>query len=479
MISPSTSLVGEASGNKAWCTAQGFFIQLGLIVPSYSAMLCIYYMFVIKYNMRDEKITKYEPYMHAFAILPSLIISIVALSNGLYNNYHAMCWISDGENSADLNVLLLILRSSVLAMIFIIFIITIATMTSVVLTVREREEKMKQYSFRQRANARGVRVARSNLSKTTADTKKQALIYVVGLTVTYIFTAIILIWGYFSTSIPYPLLILQGIFLPLQGFWNFLAYVRPRFSMVSTDYPEKNFFQKLSITILKKPEEFHRSSRSVQKSFLRPNLREITKKEMKGKKGSSSERAGSKKVRFPLSNLANEEKEEISRPENRTNADIEYEIEVMNSSCTTPYTTTSIPDRTPEPNEEGHEVEAELEEDEVEAYCQHGHASLSWIVAQDFFSSTRSGQYRRRSLGSSHVPDASFTMEALQAHQENLSIIDRMSCNSSQIHNSTENDRADYIERASIDFQSVSEAGGQRNHRRHSCPSVFSGSLDE
>ena len=59
--------------------------------------------------------------------------------------------------------------------------------------------------------------------------------------------------------IPFPIMLMQGIFSPLQGFWNFLAYIRPRFVIVSDQHDDKNIFQRLFITIFKKPEAISRA----------------------------------------------------------------------------------------------------------------------------------------------------------------------------------------------------------------------------
>lgn len=76
-----------AIGNKASCTAQGILLQLGLIVPCYNAILCVYYLAVIKYNVSDEVLAKYEPLMHFTSIAPSVIIIIIASLKDYFNNY--------------------------------------------------------------------------------------------------------------------------------------------------------------------------------------------------------------------------------------------------------------------------------------------------------------------------------------------------------------------------------------------------------
>lgn len=460
-----------ALGNYGSCTAQGFFVQLGLVVPSYSAMLCIYYMCVIKYNMREEKVKKYEPFMHAFAILPTLIIAVIALCNSLFNNYSTMCWINDSGDNTDSNYLLLILHGFVLALLFIIFLITTISMTAVVLTVRERELRMQQYSFQRRTNA-GRRVANSNLSKTTTDTKKQSFIYVAGFTMTYISMAIVLIMDSFlGRRIPFFLLLLQSIFLPLQGFWNFLAYIRPRFSMMSTDHPEKSWFQKLFMTILKKPDIPDRS-RSRHKSSLRSGKRGSKRRKRRRDRREIPTTAETKTVHFPLNDLrtSNEEKAEISLPDIRSNSDLERGMHLMFGSCATPRST----------NPDGHNPLRESTEgdNDDEIYHRQEHPSLSSLVAQDMYSSSNFGRRRRSML------DKSFTTEALLTHQENFCCGSSEAVQSNQenfgsgissiILNSTEKGETHDVESNSGGCPSSStiDRESQRSQRRHSCPSL-------
>ena len=70
-------------GNELTCTTQGFFLVLGLAVPSYNTMLSLYYTATIVYSISEESIAqKYEPFMHLYAFLPSLAgASIGAIKN--------------------------------------------------------------------------------------------------------------------------------------------------------------------------------------------------------------------------------------------------------------------------------------------------------------------------------------------------------------------------------------------------------------
>ena len=86
-------------GNRASCTAQGFFIQLGIAVPCYNASLCIYYYLVVcckKSNADIATTWYYEPLMHIISIGYPLLTAIVSLfiQGGLYNYDGLGCWIA-------------------------------------------------------------------------------------------------------------------------------------------------------------------------------------------------------------------------------------------------------------------------------------------------------------------------------------------------------------------------------------------------
>ena len=75
-----------ASGTTQTCTAQGFFLQLGLAVPMYNASLSMYYLLVIKYNMPDAKLRKrVEPSMHAASFLLAGGTAFAAIGLDLFN----------------------------------------------------------------------------------------------------------------------------------------------------------------------------------------------------------------------------------------------------------------------------------------------------------------------------------------------------------------------------------------------------------
>jgi hypothetical protein len=67
-----TNLYG-ARGNEATCVAQGFFIQLGLATPFCNLALAVYYMLVIIYGWREDRIKKYRLWIIGLPLFIGLV----------------------------------------------------------------------------------------------------------------------------------------------------------------------------------------------------------------------------------------------------------------------------------------------------------------------------------------------------------------------------------------------------------------------
>lgn len=285
-----------ALGNQGTCVAQGIMYSIGLIVPWYNAILCIYYVSVIKYNIKDNVLAKYEPIMHFVAISVPLIVTVIAAANNLYNNFSLFCFISlpdryTLEKNEDQPVALYLAIYVVVFASGVIVLTTIAyCMTQIYTFVKEKENKMNGYSFRKNGigstTNRSNTHSKSNLKSTVEDTKKQALLYVGSFILTYTFTVIMLLFELvFKVKAPFPIMLMQGIFSPLQGFWNFLAYIRPRFVIVSNQNDDKNIFQRLFITIFKKPQTTRPRQRGTRRAIPSSSNREaLTKNHSKESK---------------------------------------------------------------------------------------------------------------------------------------------------------------------------------------------------
>ena len=88
-------LIYGAYGCQISCSIQGFFLGVGISTGLYNAVLCVHYLWVIKYNVSHDVLKKYEKYLHGTAIIPTLFLATFAVStNIIHPTVKANCWVS-------------------------------------------------------------------------------------------------------------------------------------------------------------------------------------------------------------------------------------------------------------------------------------------------------------------------------------------------------------------------------------------------
>jgi len=201
-----------ASGNTQTCTAQAFFIQLSLGAPMYNLCLAMYYMLVIKHGWSDIKLAKIERFVHSIIVVIAFGIAIAGLPLKIYGNANVWCWIVSDANLYRWAFFYVELWS-------IIVIVTIV-MATVVKSVAKVENKTRRCSMRSNTT-KSARVA--------IVVKRQAFYYVGAFYVTWIPLTILRILQTLGKQVPYGIFLCAVIFTPLQGFFNCLVYLRPRY----------------------------------------------------------------------------------------------------------------------------------------------------------------------------------------------------------------------------------------------------------
>ena len=240
-----------AYGSKATCTLQGFFITLGGVCPMYNVMLCLNYLMIIKYNIKDEILERYERYMHAISILLPLSLAIFGACLDLYHpTFKGYCWTTndacqfsrDDSCTTPRKVYVSIMKYGIFVCgIIIIFTIT-SSMVMIYLAVRKQSKTMEKYQFQ-----RGNSVSRRSDSKrgnNYQETKTQASLYTAGYFLCYIWQMILV---FFTKKIPMPLMFLSNVFYPSQGLLNLVVFVRPRYVIVREKMKDASSFWILRI----------------------------------------------------------------------------------------------------------------------------------------------------------------------------------------------------------------------------------------
>ncbi len=91
---PSESVYGNI-GTQGTCTAQAFFIQLGIITPFYNALLALYYYLTIRREWKEEDFKcRIEYAGHFVTVAWGVSTSVAGLAMELFNNSVVWCWIA-------------------------------------------------------------------------------------------------------------------------------------------------------------------------------------------------------------------------------------------------------------------------------------------------------------------------------------------------------------------------------------------------
>jgi len=242
-----------AKGNLRTCTAQGFFVIAGISVPCYNSMLNLYYLAVIRYNTPDHVLEKYEPYGHGYALLAPLFFAIIGASFNVYGptTNATYCSISNGcitdkdcEEPKKAWVDIMLIGTLVLFTLNLFLIVI--SMSMIYLYVREQAIAMKKYQTFANQNSLS-RNETTGERGTHEETFIQACLYISSYAITFIWVLI----DFFSPSIASTtaVVLLTSLFYPLQGFWNWITFVRPRYIIVKKKQKDSSFSQVLRIVL--------------------------------------------------------------------------------------------------------------------------------------------------------------------------------------------------------------------------------------
>jgi len=90
---PKGSFYG-AIGNQATCNAQGFFIQLSVMSPLYTAAITIYFLLSIRYRYKEFELARLEKWVHPVIWFVGISTATAGIPLKLYNPKVQWCWIA-------------------------------------------------------------------------------------------------------------------------------------------------------------------------------------------------------------------------------------------------------------------------------------------------------------------------------------------------------------------------------------------------
>jgi len=201
---------------------------LGLAVPLYNSCLNIYYVLTIRYNTSPEAFSKHEYILHAISILLPLSMAVSSAILGIIEPRQSVC---TPRGKIIMVVALLTLS--------ICFLVCMSSMICICWTVLSQNAKTRKYTkFNTKQSSANLKSRTDYKDKTI----KQACLYALAFLLTYTPLVVNLLYtrgGYDNP--PYIVVFLTVIFYPLQGFWNFVFYIRPGVKREVKSNPEKSY----------------------------------------------------------------------------------------------------------------------------------------------------------------------------------------------------------------------------------------------
>jgi len=256
-----------AVGTQGTCNFQGFFAQFGLSVPIYNGSLSFYYLFKIRFGWTARFIEeKAEPILHFVPFLVGIATAIAGLVLQLYNNDSWECYISPlpldckeswkngGETTCIRGDNASLYRWMFYgAELWLAIVLVIINMFLVYRSVLRHEVSSQRFDVT-------TDVRRFRHSKRVA---VQGYWYCGAFLFTWLFPTITRVIQLVNPAgAPFALLLLNALFVPIQGLFNFIVYIHPRWKGIKETIRKKANANSFFRTIMRTSSQGNMSSRN-------------------------------------------------------------------------------------------------------------------------------------------------------------------------------------------------------------------------
>jgi len=251
-----------ALGTQQTCEAQGFFAQFSIACIFYNCSLAIYYYIVIILGWSQSRIDKsrIEIPMHLLGFMWGVATASASVALGLINPIGWDCWISavplgckesfrnNGETTCtrgdNANLYQWIFFY---APLWLIVIGVTVIMTNIVCKFKRQDAKNKKYGehdSNKRINSKISFKRKGPKNEAISALVMQSVLYVFSFFFVWIFPTILRIHEVTSDVIYYELVLVSATFVPMQGFWNMIIYITPRYRKIRRERKLRNAPQK-------------------------------------------------------------------------------------------------------------------------------------------------------------------------------------------------------------------------------------------
>jgi len=286
LLPSETSVRIWASGSDRTCQQLGLMTQLFCIWALwYNAILSFYYLLTVRFQVKRRQFCrKYELWMHLIGI----IFFPVTAFTGYFNDWYAEealamgCWVGPADGHGELIAYIYGAVPMVITIISLIvnnIVIYVYVRRNLLFSSPKtnddddesneiRSESLKSTNPRSESgkssntvdgletgDARESGERQSIQEHLTREAAIQGFLYVSTFLITFIPMFVVLIlngsMGYDTEDQAqlYPLLVLNAMLLPLQGFFNVFIYVRPTYNRFSAAYPDLSFWINIRLAL--------------------------------------------------------------------------------------------------------------------------------------------------------------------------------------------------------------------------------------
>jgi hypothetical protein len=217
--------ISSGERTSPFCNWQGWLLQINSAVFWYNGVLATNFVLRIRLGWSEDKVRRWEPLMHAVAWLYPALTSFIALGMNMYGRAGPWCWIFISFDWAR--------WAFFFAELWVIMIYTACCMFLIVLTVKRSDDQTAHIRDGHSSSSTKKTQRPKRLGQKTRQVAIQAMLYVATFLLTWVFGTANRIQNAIvaNTASPcnvFALVWLHSLFVPAQGFFNFVVYLYPR-----------------------------------------------------------------------------------------------------------------------------------------------------------------------------------------------------------------------------------------------------------
>ena len=222
----------DAKGSILTCTITGFLIQAGFAVQYYYVSLALYVFLALKCEFRIQEIQFLEKYIHFFSVFIPTASAIYLVSAEMFNPIGMSCWIQSVPEGCDREGHGPCVRGAQNPSFYVLTFgalptaLNLIVSTSLIIACYINESR-KQKNTTKSIVGKKILIEQARRKKSLLIARQGAL-YLATFYGSYLIPTIAAITQVITQRYIFPTLLMGTLFMPLDGFFFTLAYLKLR-----------------------------------------------------------------------------------------------------------------------------------------------------------------------------------------------------------------------------------------------------------